>query len=52
MQLMLCQVVQTALEHVLLPQRDGLVRELQPFVLEHVKGSNANHVIKVSLSNR
>lgn len=41
------QVVQKALEHVLLPQREILIRELEPHILNCVKSSNANHVIQV-----
>ncbi|KAK4684287.1 pumilio RNA-binding family, partial [Tremellales sp. Uapishka_1] len=40
------QVVQKAMEHVLVAQRAVLIKELEPHVLECVKSSNANHVIQ------
>lgn len=44
------QVVQKALEHVLVDQRKKIVSELEDHVLECVKSNNANHVIQVSCS--
>jgi mRNA-binding protein PUF3 len=42
------QVVQKAFEHILVEQRDQLVKELEPHILECTRSSNANHVIQVS----
>lgn len=42
------QVMQKALEHLGLHQREKLVAELDGHIIDCVKSSNANHVIQVS----